>query len=107
MYRVLLVSCGTILPLLSGGCGGAESQVGTLIKAMNDLADALERNDGPRAKELEERYQALRQQFDTLPLGDQEGAVKTRFTEWKNALIRLEAARHRKPTPSASTGPAR
>ena len=105
MHRVLLVGCASILPLLGGGCGDrSESQVGALIKSMNELADALERNDVSRAKELEERYRLLRQKFDSLPLGQQEGAVKTRFSEWRDALVRLQAARNRIPTPSQSTG---
>jgi hypothetical protein len=59
--------------LATAGCGGAaDGVVKDQIQAMNDFADAMEKGDEAKAKELGEKVQALQKKFDDLKLSDDE-----------------------------------
>jgi hypothetical protein len=69
-----LILAGTAV-LLCGvmGCGGsADSLVRDQIRTMNDLADAIEKKDDARAKDLQEKLKATEKKLQELKLSDEQ-----------------------------------
>jgi division protein CdvB (Snf7/Vps24/ESCRT-III family) len=59
--------------LASAGCGGkADGLVKDMITDMNTLADAMEKGDGAKIKECQERMQATTKKLEDLKLSEDE-----------------------------------
>jgi len=73
MKKFLSLTCAFALLVGVSGCGSkADSLIKEQIKLMNDLADAIEKDDEAKAKDIQEKIKENGKKLDDLKLSDDE-----------------------------------
>jgi hypothetical protein len=72
LRRTFCLAVAAALIVTAGCAGRGEDVTKEQIQAMNDLADAMEKGDMAKAKEITERMQAIQKKYDDLKLSDDE-----------------------------------
>ncbi len=100
MKRFLWLACCCLVPLGVSGCGSSpDSAIKDQIKSMNDLADAVEKNE-PDAKiqDLQKRVEESGKKLEALKLSeeDQKKLFEKHKDELSKAMGRYMAAMMKK-----------
>jgi hypothetical protein len=73
MKKVSVLGCAFVFLVGVSGCGSSpDSLVKDQIKNMNDMADAMEKGDEAKLKELEKKSKDIEKKLDDLKLSDEE-----------------------------------
>jgi hypothetical protein len=93
MCRFLTVGCAAALLFGVSGCGSsAESNIKEQISLLNDMADAAQKKDEAKIKELGNKIKDLQEQFNKFSESDQKAALEKHLGELMQATMKAGTA---------------